>query len=298
MANVVNLASDEALVKEAYARVKASWTELQADQLLQVNLDLQLALQTILGAWPEIKALRDKIAKELPAFDVAQFDQLEDHALGLMYVQARYAMATQPPDDLADLVAEASKLRDMLYADAQALLLRGLFDPRKLTGLKGGSSYKNLAEDLQALATELESILPIILGKAGTTAEDLTAATQMATRLTRVIGVREQSPAVLAALAEERLRGFTRVIRVYEDARAAVMFIRRREGDADSIAPNLYSGNGRRRRGGDADVAPPIAPFSQAPVTPLPGSIPAVTQPPNAAPAAAKAVSTTEPFGA
>jgi hypothetical protein len=48
--------------------------------LLQVNLDVQVASQTILGALPEIKALRERMVKELPAFDAAQFDKLEDYS--------------------------------------------------------------------------------------------------------------------------------------------------------------------------------------------------------------------------
>lgn len=297
MANVVNLASNEALVKEAYGRVKADWASLDADQLLQVNLDLQLALQTILGAWPEIKALRDQIGQELPAFDVARFDKLEDYALALMYVQARYVMATKPPDDLLELVAEAARLRDRLYADAHALMQRALFDSRKLEGLKGGNGYKNLASDLQALATELEAILPTIQGKAGTTTEELQAATQMATRLTRIVGVREQSPAVMAALTDERLRAFTQVIKTYEDARAAVGFLRRRQGDVDDIAPNLYSGNTKARNANEPPVVAPV-PLGQPPSAPLPGTIAAGSLPSTAAPTPVAAASTTSaPFG-
>jgi hypothetical protein len=118
MASVVNLASDETLIKEAYARVKGDWAALESDQLLQINLDLQLALQTILGAWPEIKALREKVVQQLPAFDIGQLDKLEDDALALMYVQSRYVLATKPPDDVVGLVTEASRLRDRLFADA------------------------------------------------------------------------------------------------------------------------------------------------------------------------------------
>jgi hypothetical protein len=61
------------LVKDAYGRVKGDWAVLAADQLLKVNLGLQVASQTILGALPEIKGLRERIVKNLPAFDVAQF---------------------------------------------------------------------------------------------------------------------------------------------------------------------------------------------------------------------------------
>src|SRR5882672_12328563 len=72
--NVINVASDETLVKDAYGRVKGDWAVLAADQLLQVNLDVQVASQTILGALPEIKALRERMVKELSAFNVTQFD--------------------------------------------------------------------------------------------------------------------------------------------------------------------------------------------------------------------------------
>lgn len=297
MASVVNLASDESLVKEAYARVKGDWSALAADQLLQVNLDIQLALQTVLGAWPEIKAHREKVA-QLREFDLASFDKLEDYALALMYVQSRYALATKPPDDLAELVAQASRLRDTLYADAHALVQRSIFDPRKLSALKGGNGYKNLASDLQALATELEAIFPLIQGKSGTTADELQAATQMATRLTRVVGVREQSPAVMAALVEERLRAFTQMLKVYEDARAAIAFVRRREGDADDIAPNLYTGNNKPRKVTEPEAAAAlVTPVAQLPLTPLPGTIPAVPTNGSSSPAAAPS-RTSEPFGA
>jgi len=281
MSAVVNRAKDEKIAKDAYDRVKADWAALQPDQLLQVNLDLQLASQTILGSWPEIKALREQLVKELPNFNVTQFDLLEDYVLALTYVQARYAMATQPPNDLQELVDEATNLRGILQADAEALARRGLFQTEKLAGLKGGTGYRNLAQDLQALATELTELLPVIQGKAATTVEDLQAATQMSTRLTRIVGVREQSPAVLAALAEERLRAFTFVIKVYEEARAAISYLRRREDDVDQIAPNLYTGNAQRRKANEPQPAPSppatgtptgASPAVPAPAVPAPGS--------------------------
>jgi hypothetical protein len=264
---------------------------------LQINLDLQLALQTILGAWPEIKALRDKVAEQLPAFDIGQLDKLEEYALALMYVQSRYAFATKPPDDLVDVVTEASRLRDRLFADAQALALRDLFDARKLTALKGGNSYKNLASDLQALTTELEAIFPSIQGKAATTPEELQAATQMATRLTRIIGVREQSPGVVAALTDERLRAFTQLIKAYDDARAAVSYLRRREGDVDDIAPNLYSGNTKPRKVDEPATSTPGVPPGQLPLAPLPSTNTAAAMPSNGGGVPAVPAGSTAPFG-
>ena len=136
MNTVVNIASNETLVQDAYARVKADWAELEADQLLLVNLDVQVASQTILGTLPEVRGLRDRL-KALPDFNVAKLDRLEDYVLALMFVQSRYVMATQPPDDLDELVEESTKLREQLAADAAALSLRDLFDARKHRDAQG-----------------------------------------------------------------------------------------------------------------------------------------------------------------
>jgi hypothetical protein len=287
---VVNVASNETLVKDAYGRVKGDWAALAADQLLQVNLDIQLASQTILGALPEIRDLRERMVKELPAFDVTQFDKLEDYVLALVFVQSRYVMATQPDDDLQILFTEASKLRERLAADAQALSLRRLFDTRKLAALKGANGYKNVAHDLQALSAEFEAIWPKIEGKCPTTLDDLTAATQMSTRVTRVVGLREQSPAVLAVLTEERMRAFTLMLKVYDEARSAVSYLRRHVGDADSIAPSLYTGKSTRRKANEAEPTAPVdqAPGGGNPALAAAGGIPApvVPAPPATQPAA------------
>ncbi len=71
--------------------MKGDWAVLEADQLLQVNLDVQVASQAILGSLPEIKGLRERMVKELPAFDVVQFDKLEDYVprFGLRSVALR-----------------------------------------------------------------------------------------------------------------------------------------------------------------------------------------------------------------
>jgi hypothetical protein len=51
----------------------------------------------------------------------------------------------------------------------------------------------------------------------------------------------------VAAATDQRQRVFTLTLRAYEEARSAVTYLRRREGDAESIAPNLYTGKARRR---------------------------------------------------
>jgi hypothetical protein len=137
MESISNWAKDEKLAGEAMARIAPDVAALSAEELMQVNLDLQQATGTILGVLPEVTALRERILKELPAFDVTQVDKLEDYALALRFAHAAFQTATLPADDLTELSEEASALRERLVADAKALSLHNLLDPRKLDSLKG-----------------------------------------------------------------------------------------------------------------------------------------------------------------
>jgi hypothetical protein len=113
--------------------------------------------------------------------------------------------------------------------------------------LKGAKGYKNIAQDLQALSTALRENWSNIRGKSPLTADDVQIASRVALRLTRMIGLREQGPVLFAAAQDLRLRAFTLLFQTYEEARAAVGYLRRREHDADSIAFSLYPGRARRR---------------------------------------------------
>jgi hypothetical protein len=68
---VSEMVSDEQLVEDAYNRIKGDLALLQPEDLVQVNLDIPSAVTTVLGVLPEVRALRDRMAKELPTFDLA-----------------------------------------------------------------------------------------------------------------------------------------------------------------------------------------------------------------------------------
>lgn len=266
--NTINeMLKDEALVADGYERVKEYLAEIPAEQLLQLNLDVQSATRTMLGALPEMRQFRDQLEK-LHGFDIEAFDRLEDLVQAMKYAQGNYQIALEPPDDLLDLTTQAQKMRDRLLADAHALSTFGLFSANTLEKLKGGNGYNNLAEDLELLSRAMTTEWERISAKSHHTLEDIEAASRMGFRLTRIAGLREQGPARLAAATELRLRAFTAMIRTYEDARSGIEFLRRREGDAETIAPTLYNGGRRRRQPGD-DTQPVVPGTTQpAPVTP------------------------------
>jgi len=118
--------------------------------------------------------------------------------------------------------------------------------------------------DLELLSQAMTANWAKIQGKALTPLADVQTASRIGLRLTRIAGLRDQGPARLAAATELRMRAFTTVVRTYEEVRHAVGYLRRREDDADSIAPSLYPGKSRRKV---------VEPTPEVPPTATPGDV-------------------------
>lgn len=274
---ILDKLNNEAIVSEAEERVKADLAALDEKDLIQVNLELKLAVSTTLGLLGEVRALRPQIVKELPTFDIASFDKLEDYALALQSANTDYLTATKGPDDLKVLVAEGMRLRARLETDAKALGNYGLVDVGQLANMSGSTGHRELAQDLEILSRVLKNNWSNIQGKTALSLADFQIASRISTRLMRIVGLKEQGPAIVAAAADHRTRAFTKFLNTYEDARRAVGYLRARQGDADDIIPSLYPGRPRRRA---TDATDTSSGTDTAPVVAAPtasGTAPATT---------------------
>jgi hypothetical protein len=247
MVATVNELDEEALADQVLERVKADLAALHKDQFLTIDLDIPATVAAVLGVVPDVHSLREQIVKELPSFDIAQFDKLEDYALALSYAHARYLCVTQSPEDLELLSAQASELREKLVAEAKALVDAGLLSGAPLAELPGGSGYKNTATDLRVLTSLLQAAWARIEDETSMTAASLEEASRLATRLLRVAAARGKGPSRVAEAIELRLRAYTALLRAYDDARRAVTYLRSEFGDADMISPSLRPPRPRRR---------------------------------------------------
>ncbi len=249
---VMDLVQEEELGNAALARVKPEMDALKPEQLLQVNVDLREATSLVLGNLPEIRALRADIAKAMPGFDLDRFDKMEAYTLALIESNAGFKVATEPTDTLDRLVPEGERVRELLLAEAKALELRGVFDPKKLREVEGALGRKNVASDLMLLSKAFETSWAALEGKTRVTREELDDAYKLGLHIMRLVGVREQGARAIGAATDERLRAYTLFVSAYDDVRRAVSFLRWKDGDADEIAPSLHSGRGAKRKGSDA----------------------------------------------
>jgi hypothetical protein len=262
----------EVLASTVLAKLMAELNSLPEAELLQVNLDIPAAVATVLGALPEIRAQRARIAAEIPSFDLTTFDKMEEYALALNAAHASFLAATGPSAELTEVVEEAARLRDVLLTDASAMVKRGLLSARSVEDLKGAVGHKNVATDLLHLVQAIRSRWTVVASRSAVTAAELDRAERVQQRVLRLVGLREQGAPTVASSSELRQRAFTRFTHAWDDVRRAITFLRWRENDIDDHAPSLYAG-----RGGSRKKATEVAPLAAPPASTTAGATQGVT---------------------
>ncbi|MBN1606708.1 MAG: hypothetical protein JW940_08740 [Polyangiaceae bacterium] len=296
--NTPTTVNDEVLADQTYQRLLPEIEALPADDVMQVNVDIPSAVTTVLGSLPELRDIRPEIQRQLPEFDLASFDKIEDYTLSLTYANAQYLIAISPPEDLQATGSEGTVLRATLHADVMALVQRGHIDGDQIKQLKGGNGYKNIATDLLILASVLQDNWSEIEGKCATNEAEIDRAIKLAQRILRVVGLREQAPTSVAAASDRRVRAFTLFWRAYDQARRAVGYLRWDDDDADQVAPSLYAGRGNgRRRATETESSTACAEAAQVPTVASDASKPSA-QPSAASTSSAKPAGTpsSDPF--
>ncbi len=252
------------IYRQAFEQVKKEIQAISEQESLHVSLDIAASVITTQGAYPEVVALREQFARHLPTFDITKVDKLETYALAMFCTHVDFKAATDPPASLTELVNTAIVTRGVLLADVNALIARGLLAPGVIDNLQGSNGHKNVMMDLGTLASVLRKHAVKIAERSSVKPEELSAAEDLANKLGKAVGLREQSPLVIAEATRNRQAAFTLFVRTYDEVRAAVQFLRRAEGDADSIIPSLYTARGLRKRATEDAIEESVPPATEA----------------------------------
>ena len=246
--------------RDAFQKALPAAQALDPNDLITINIDIPTAITMAVGALPEIMALRDRVATELPKFDLKHFDDLQTYTLATGHAHAVYMGASAPPEALLQLNEKGMALRDTLYSDATALANRGIISGDRLGDFKANVGYKNLAFDLLGLSAILRQNWELISSKTAIMLTELDQADSIGEQLVNALGAREQAPAAAAEVAQQRQRIFTLFTKSYDQVRRAVSYLRWDDGDVERVSPSLYSGRATGRRKAD-----PAAPGTSIP---------------------------------
>jgi hypothetical protein len=263
--------------RDAYDNAQPAAKALNVEDLISVNIDLPTAVTTAVGALPEILALRDQVVKDLPNFDIKNFDLLETYTRATGHAHALYMGASAAPEAILALNEQGITLRDLLYSDATALATRGIISGDKLGDFKANVGYKNLAFDLLGLASVLRLNWDKIASKTAIQPSELDTAESIGEQLVSALGAREQAPAAAAEQAQQRQRNFTLFAKAYDQVRRAVSFLHWDQDDVERIAPSLYAGRNTGRKKSDP-AQPGTAPTTGTSL-PSPGAAAGTTTP-------------------
>ena len=234
--------------RDAYNHVAPKLRELPETEFVPITLDVQGVVTMALGTMPKIRAQRELIVQHLPIFDIQELDQLETYALALGHTQATYHSSMEPLPSIEGLAEQATQSREILFAEVSMLVKRGLVPVAILNGLKGANGYKNIGFDVLTLSDVMKRNWDKTSSRTKVTKEELDQAEIVADQLVTAVGLREQSPAIQAAAMRERQAAFSLFVNTYDEVRAAIMYVRRKQDDVDSIAPSLYAGRGNHKK--------------------------------------------------
>jgi hypothetical protein len=232
---------------------------LPAEELMQVTLEARSAAGLVLAAAPKVRSLQEQIVKAIPGFDATLIDQVEDAAVALHQAESDRLAASGPPNAFDESLVEASRLRELLLADVNNLVVRGLLDGSPVEELKGPTGHKNLASDLGALSSLVERNWDRIQGKTAVEPQELARARALSLEIVTKVAMRAQSEPVVTDASDIRNRAFTLLARRYDKLRQAVSFLRWEQDDVDNFTPSLFSSRAPRRKSREEPPEPPVA---------------------------------------
>jgi len=245
--------------RKAYESSLSEICAVPKEQFVVITLDISEAVTTVLGRLEGIRALGPQMTQALPKFPIDLVDKLETYTLALDHTQILYKTSSAWPVPIKALAKSAIGFREILLADVNALISRDLIGPAALKNLKGVNGYKNIAFDLSALAHILKNNWAKISGRTGVTLEELDKAEVLAEQLQTAVGQHKKVPVSTTETVRHRQAAFTLFIRAYEEVRSSIEYLRRRQGDAESIAPSLYvrRSKGKKRPVDGTKAKPP-----------------------------------------
>jgi hypothetical protein len=232
--------------REAYERLETRILAIPDEQCQSVRIDVSLVVRRVLALHEGIMVHRDSAAR-LPDFDIALFDDLQDIALALGLAHTRYLSAVKRDDRVTPRAQRVRELRDKLRLDAAALVARGLLPPKPRARVNRSRAYDRAPYELLKLVIRLREHWPAIEGRTAVTLAELDEAESAAGRLGWAVANRGDEPEDIRVATRIREQALSLLVSTYNEVRAAIQFLRRKVGDADTIAPSLYQGQRQRR---------------------------------------------------
>ena len=235
------------------------WAQAEIDafpdsELVTINLDVETTASMILALAPRIAGLSPQITA-LAGIDRRRVENVGRYALACLAVNLAAERAGPRPGATAAMIAEAQPLRALLRVNADGLALAGCLPRAEVARIRSGRGLLHVASGLVALAELYHEHWDAIADKTPVTRPEIERSLTLGTAMLKAIGGRDLDPDPSVGAEDPlraRHRAFSLLLAAYDECRRGVVFLRWREGDADTFTPSLY--RRRRRRRAEVDV--------------------------------------------
>lgn len=238
----------------ALLRLAGELKAMPSERSRHINVYVPAAGAIVLGALPRLLTLRDAMLA-LPDNPVAALDRLRDCTLAVLYAHALTLPRDEGATRVRALLEEATPMRERLLSGAELLVRYELVDATLVAAIRRGTGHLDTAQDLSALAALFQSVWPQVSSKVPTTLAEVERAAELGILIIEALGQRDQGTDGSSDpnADEDRLaRAYELFVTTYDACRHAVMYLRWRQGDADTFAPALIQ-NRRRSRSPSTD---------------------------------------------
>jgi hypothetical protein len=242
---------------EALASRRAHLLALDSKKLREVRIDITVLHGRALGVSQRLQAFRGPL---IATFGPAAGELLDSlvpaaHAARQADVELRGIPKRR---HVAPMHAALVAKHALLLVDAKALVARGLFPAevvRKATDARG---YLSATRSVLLLTSLFRSRWTEIADFTPTTLEDLAEAQRLAGALVDAAATADTTPEHAAA-ADLRRRAVADAVRIYEELRRQMSYLRWHQGDVDTIVPSLFAGRGGRKKRRSREGGPAVS---------------------------------------
>lgn len=241
--------------------------------LRDTKLDPTVAADVVEASAIKIVSHRAAIVALFGAKAGELIDELPIVARATKQADIEHARA-QPTIDAAGMHKEVLGAHQLLMTDAQALANRKLIDARALEPARDTQGYQATLRSVLVLVSLLREAWPRIHGISPLKKEDIDNAERVAQHMSTALARRDHGVDKVPA-AELRTRALSMLVHRYSEVRRIMTYLRWHQGDADTFAPSLWAGRGRRTRGdgpavGGDEPTEPTPAVTDGPAAPAP----------------------------
>lgn len=227
------------------------------------NLETVHATTTAIGAYDNIVVHRP-LLERLWDFDVKHVDNLKLYAHALLHANALVLAHSPETSNFDELAVQARALREVLLAVADVLVKRGTLAKSTVDKIRDGQGNLDLIADVSALLVIAKEHEDGALVRH----EDVALGTKLVAEMPAAYAPHTgKDPKLQPMLQQRRVIGAV-LVNAYSEIVQALRWVRRKQGDADTIAPSIYVTRGAAKKESAEPVVKP---------TPAPAPAPAPT---------------------